>query len=111
MRKSPLAATIIATLLLATAAHAETFSTSALAPSPVPPGGLISGSFPPGGAETTFYFAADLKAGDLATQISMLGRPGRAKSLEIGLVDPPARPAPRYYVMTHLAANHELAPV
>ena len=56
-------------------------------------------------------FAADLKAGDLATQISMLGRPGRDKSLEIGLVDPAGRRAGGYYVMTGLDANQELARV
>jgi hypothetical protein len=36
MHKSSFAAAILATALLATAAYAETFSTSALAPSPVP---------------------------------------------------------------------------
>ena len=88
MRKASYVATILAAVLSAAAAYADTFSTSALNPSQVPANGVIAGSFPPGGAETTFYFAADLKAGDLATQISMLGRPGRDKSLEIGLVDP-----------------------
>jgi hypothetical protein len=111
MHKSSFAATILAAALLATAAHAETFSTSALAPSPVPPGGVITGSYPPGGAETTFYFAADLKAGELATQITMMGRAGRDKSLEIGLVDPAGKRAGGYYVMTGLDANQELARV
>jgi hypothetical protein len=111
MHKSSFAATILATALLATAAHAETFSTSALAPSPVPPGGVITGSYPAGGAETTYYFAADLKAGELATQISMMGRAGRDKSLEIGLVDPAGKRAGGYYVMTGLDANQELARV
>jgi hypothetical protein len=109
MHKSPFAAAILA--LLATTAHAETFSTSALAPSPVPPGGVITGSYPAGGAETTYYFAADLKAGELATQISMMGRAGRDKSLEIGLVDPAGKRAGDYYVMTGLDANQELARV
>jgi hypothetical protein len=111
MHKSSFAATILATALLATAAHAETFSTSALAPSPVPPSGVITGSYPAGGAETTFYFAADLKAGELSTQITMMGRAGRDKSLEIGLVDPAGKRAGGYYVMTGLDANQELARV
>jgi hypothetical protein len=111
MHKSSFAATILAAVLLATAAHAETFSTSALAPSPVPPSGVITGSYPAGAAETTFYFAVDLKAGELAIQIGMMGRAGRDKSLEIGLVDPAGKRAGGYYVMTGLDANQELARV
>ena len=111
MRKSSFIATILAAAVSAAAAHAETFSTSALNPSQVPASGVISGSFPAGGAETTYYFAADLKAGDLASQISMLGRPGRDKSLEIGLVDPAGKRSGSYYVMTGLDGNQELARV
>jgi hypothetical protein len=111
MRKASYVATILAAVLSAAAAYADTFSTSALNPSQVPANGVIAGSFPPGGAETTFYFAADLKAGDLATQISMLGRPGRDKSLEIGLVDPAGKRAGSHYVMTGLDANQEQARV
>ena len=111
MRKASYIATILAAVLSAAAAYADTFSTSALNPSQVPANGVIAGSFPPGGAETTFYFAADLKAGDLATQISMLGRPGRDKSLEIGLVDPAGKRAGSHYIMTGLDANQEQARV
>src|SRR5262249_10441958 len=120
MRKSPLvasrfvASTFAATLLgclLASAAAADTLSTSALAPSPVPASGVISGSFPSGGKETTYYLAVDLKAGDLATQISFMGRPGRDKSLELVLVDPSGRRAGGHYVMNGLGANGEQARV
>ena len=111
MRKSSLIAAIVAGFLATSAACAETFSTSALNPSPVPANGVISGSYPQGGTETTYYFSADLKAGDLATQISMLGRPGRDKSLEIGLVDPAGKRAGSHYIMTGLDANQEQARV
>jgi len=111
MRKSSFIAAIIAGSVLASVAQAQTFSTSALTPSPVPANGVISGSYPQGGAETTYYFAADLKAGDLATQISFMGRPGRDKSLEISLVDPTGKRAGGQYVMDGIDANQEQARV
>jgi hypothetical protein len=111
MRKSSFIAAIVAGSVLASVAHAQTFSTSALAPSPVPANGVISGSYPQGGAETTYYFAADLKAGDLVTQISFMGRPGRDKSLEISLVDPTGRRAGGHYVTGSIDANQEQARV
>ena len=109
MRKPSLIAAIVGGFLTTSAARAETFSTSALNPSPVPANGVISGSYPQGGTETTYYFATDLKAGDLATQISFMGRPGRDKSLEITLVDPAGKRAGSYYVMGSLDANQEQA--
>jgi len=57
MRKPSLIAAIVAGFLTTSAARAETFSTSALNPSPVPANGVISGSYPQGGTETTYYFA------------------------------------------------------
>jgi hypothetical protein len=111
MRKSSFIAAIVAGALLTSAACAETFSTSALNPSPVPANGVISGSYPQGGAEATYYFAADLKAGELATQISFIGRAGRDKSLEIVLVDPAGRRAGGHYVMGSVDANQEQARV
>ena len=111
MRKASYVATILAAVLSAAAAYADTFSTSALNPSQVPANGVIAGSFPPGGAETTFYFAADLKAGDLATQISFMGRPGRDKSLEIALVDPSGKRVGSHYILGSLDVNQEQARV
>jgi hypothetical protein len=100
----------VATLSV-TAAMADGFSTSALRPSRVPADGVIAGSYPAGGAETSYYFAADLKAGDLASQIEMMGRAGPDKSLEITLLDPAGKRAGGYYVLTSLDANQELARV
>jgi hypothetical protein len=111
MRRFHLIAAIVATALSASTAFGQTFSTSALNPSPIPANGVIAGSYPPGGAETTYYFAADLKAGDLATQISFMGRPGRDKSLEITLVDPSGRRGGSYYIMGSIDANQEQARV
>jgi hypothetical protein len=88
-------------------ARAEGFSTSAVSPTPVASSGLITGNFPASDAETTYYFSIDLKAGQLATQISFLGRPGRDKSLEFDLKDPKGKRVNSYYIMEGLNANQE----
>jgi hypothetical protein len=111
MRKLPFIAAIVAGCLATSFVRAETFSTSALNPSAVPANGVISGNYPPGGGETTYYFTVDLKAGELATQISFMGRPGRDKSLEIMLVDPAGRRAGGHYIMGSIDANQEQARV
>jgi hypothetical protein len=111
MRRLTFVATFAAAALLSSVALADTFSTSALNPSPVPADGVITGGYPAGGAETTYYFAADLKAGELATQISLKGRDGRDKSLEIALIDPAGKRADSYYIMGSVGANQEQARV
>ena len=111
MRMQSLVGAVVGGAFLMSPAFAETFSTSALNPSPVPPNGVIGGSYPQGGAEATYYFAADLKAGELATQISFMGRPGRDKSLEIALVDPAGKRAGGHYIMGSIDANQEQARV
>ena len=110
MRKSCLVAALVG-VLLASTARADTLSTSALEPTPVPAHGVIAGSYPPGGKETTYYLAVDLKAGALATQISFMGRPGRDKSLEIVLVDPSGRKAGSHFISGSIGANGEQARV
>lgn len=92
---------------IVSAAHAEGFSTSAVSPTPVAPSGVIAGNYPAGDAETSLYFAVDLKPGELATQSSLLGRPGRDKSLEFDLKDPKGKLVSYYSVMTSLDANQE----
>ena len=72
---------------------------------------MIAGHFPTGGTETTYYFATDLKAGDLATQIGFMGRPGPDESLELTLVDPSGHRVASYYVMGSTGANQEEARV
>ena len=117
LRKASFVAAIIAGSVLtsaavlsaSSAAWAQTYSTSALTPSPLPADGVISGSYPQGGTEVTYYFAADLKAGELATQISFMGRRGLNKSLEITLVDPAGKRADGYYIMGSIDANQEQA--
>ena len=89
------------------AARAEGFSTSAVSPTPVPANGQITGNYPAGDTETSYYFSVDLKAGELATQISFLGRPGRDKSLEFELKDSKGKRISSYYVMSGLDANQE----
>jgi len=108
LRQTALAVGIIA---IASSARAEGFSTSAISPTPVAPSGLISGNYPASDAETSYYFAIDLKAGELATQMSFLGRPGRDKSLELDLKDPKGKLLSYYNIMTGLDANQEAARV
>src|ERR1700681_2917127 len=111
MRKFSFIASAVAAALLTSVANADTFSTSALTPSPLPANGVISGSYPQGGTETTYYFSAALKAGDLATQISFMGRPGRDESLEIALVDPSGKRVGSHYILGSLDVNQEQARV
>lgn len=103
-RRAALAACFIAVV---SAARAEGFSTSAVSPTQVPPTGIIAGNYPASDAETSFYFAVDLKAGELVTQSSFLGRPGRDKSLEFNLKDPKGKLLSYYHIMSGLDANQE----
>lgn len=103
-RRTALAVGIIA---IVSTARAESFSTSAVNPSQVAPTGLVVGNFPAADGETSLYFAVDLKPGQLATQTSFLGRPGRDKSLEFDLKDPKGKLLSYYSIMSGLDANQE----
>ena len=103
-RRTALAVALIAVV---SGARAEGFSTSAVSPTPVAPSGIITGNYPASDAETSFYFAVDLKAGDLAAQMSFLGRPGKDKSLEFDLKDPKGKLVSYYSIMSGLNANDE----
>jgi hypothetical protein len=103
-RHTALAVGIIA---FSSGARAEGFSTSAISPTPVASTGLIAGNYPASDAETTYYFAVDLTPGDLATQFSFLGRPGKDKSLEIDFKDPKGRLLGYQTIMDGLVANQE----
>src|SRR5262249_3930405 len=73
-------------------APANPFSQSYLAPSPLPKDGVIAGTAPGGEKKTTYYyFATNLKPGDLLTQISFAGRRNAPKMLELALLDAQAR--------------------
>ena len=104
LRRTALAVGIIA---IVSAARAEGFSTSAVNPSQVAPTGLIAGNFPAADGETSFYFSVDLKPGQLVTQSSFLGRPGRDKYLEFNLKDPKGKMLSYYTIMSGLDANQE----
>jgi hypothetical protein len=90
----------------ASQAWSETFSTSANNPSPLPPTGVLSGNYPAGEAETSYYVAADLKAGELATQMSMQGG-AKYKSLTLALLDPNGRKVDSYYMTAGAGDNNE----
>ena len=96
----------------AAAPAASGFSRSYLEPTPLPKDGVIAGSFPGGDkVKTYYYFAADLKPGDLATQISFAGRTNAPKMLEFELLDGKARASrdSSYYVMGELDAKNDKA--
>lgn len=97
----------IGLIAVASVARAESPSTSAINPTSVAPTGLITGNYPAGEDETSYYFAIDLKPGDLATQTSFLGRSGRDKFLEFDLNDPKGKLVGYYSIMTGLDANQE----
>jgi len=99
-------AAAVAGMLFASVAYAEDFSTSALNPTPIPATGVIAGAYPSGN-ETTYYFAVDLKAGDLVSQISFMGRPNRDKKLEFDLLNGSGRAVGSHYIMGTLDANGE----
>jgi hypothetical protein len=101
------AAFAIGLIAVASLARAESPSTSAINPTSVAPTGLITGNYPAGEAETSYYFSIDLKPGDLATQTSFLGRSGRDKFLEFDLKDPNGKRVGYYSIMTGLDANQE----
>ena len=96
-----------AVLAFASTASAQEFSTSALSPSAVPASGVLAGKYPTGSTETAYYFAVDLKAGELATQISFLGRPNRDKKLEFDLLNAGGRSVGSHYILGTLDANNE----
>src|SRR5882724_1381196 len=103
-RRAALAAGLVA---VASIAHAQSPSTSAINPVPVAPSGLIAGSYPAGETETSYYFSVDLKPGDLATQMSFLGRASRDKFMEFDLKDPKGKLVGYYSIMSGLDANQE----
>jgi hypothetical protein len=75
-----------ALLAAATGAQAAGFSTSAANPSAVPASGVVEGNYPAGQSDTNYYFAVDLKAGQLASQISLRGG-AQYKTLDFNLLD------------------------
>jgi hypothetical protein len=96
----------IASVMFSTGAFAGEFSTSAITPSPLPANGMIHGAYPAGGSETTYYFSANLKAGNLATQVSYKGAPDASKLLELELLGPAGRSIDSFYIKS-FGQNYE----
>ena len=111
MRACSFLALTTAGLMLASVASAEPFSTAATSPGPLPASGVIEGGYPVGDKETSYFFALDLKNGDLASQISFLGRPNKDKKLEFGILNSKGREVASYYILGSLDANQEAARV
>lgn len=107
MRSSVLFTALLVGVLATASASAQDLSTSAIKPAPVAADGRVSGNFPAGEGATSYYFTVDLAPGALATQMSLLGTPGRDKSLEFELKDPNGKLLHHYRLMEGLAANQE----
>jgi hypothetical protein len=97
---------VAASFLGASQAWSEPLSTSANNTSPLPSTAVLSGSYPAGGVETSYYVAADLKAGELATQISVQGG-AKYKTLTLGLLDANGRKVHSYYITAGANENGE----
>ena len=111
MRSSAFLAAAAAGLLMTSVATAQPFSSAATSPRPLPANGIVEGNYPVGEKETSYYFAVELKAGELASQISFLGRPGADKKLEFSVLNSKGREVASYYIMSSLDANQEAARV
>ena len=72
--------------------QAVELSTSALKPSALDPTGAINAPFPSGEGRIAYYFVADLRKGDLMTQLSFKGRAGREKRVALS---PPTTALPQ----------------
>jgi hypothetical protein len=67
-------------------AGAQQFSTVASSPTAMPANGVIAGDYPSSRGEPAYYFAVDLKAGNLATQAWVKGA-NAAKHIVVDLLD------------------------
>src|SRR4051812_7642290 len=96
----------IASLTGASVAIAEPPSRSAANPTTVPSNGVIAGNYPVGETTANFYFAADLHAGNLATQIAVQGG-AKYKTLTLALLDGSGRRIDSYYITAGAGDNNE----
>lgn len=91
------------------AASATGPSQSFLLPSPLPKDGVVTGRFPGGDMKNSYYyFATDLKAGDLMTQVSFSGRANVDKYVELSLLQSNGRLVKSAFVLGTLDANGEV---
>ena len=93
-------------IAVASSACADGFSTAVTSPTPVPANGIILGQYPPGETESSYYFSADLKAGELASQITLQGG-AKYKSLTFTLLDGTGRRVDTYYITAGAGDNNE----
>jgi hypothetical protein len=89
------------------AATGGAFSSSFIAPAALPAEGLIEGRIPKGeGVLTNYYFAVDVKGGELLTQISMSGSGKTSNMIELAVIKPDGRELDSYYTKS-FEPNHE----
>jgi outer membrane protein OmpA-like peptidoglycan-associated protein len=97
----------LAVLAIAAPAAADDFSTSIMRPTPVDPStGMVAGKLP-GSGSASYYFAVDLRAGDLMTQLQITGRPNGERRLTLQLLDVEAKVAASTFVRAGFGAKDE----
>jgi outer membrane protein OmpA-like peptidoglycan-associated protein len=84
------------------------FSPSIMQPSPIDPAtGRIVGKLPGGEAVQFYYFAADLFAGQLTTQLQIAGRSNASRRLTLQLLAADARVAESVFVRSGFGSSDE----
>lgn len=91
---------VILFFILLTSAHvqASEFSTSVRTPTPISSEGKIGGSFPGSKGRIAYYFFANLRKGELLTQIFFNGQLGQEKRVELALLDEKANLISAYWI-------------
>ena len=80
------------------ASAAGTLSRSIFDPTPIPADGMVTGALPGAGRRAIHYVVADVKKGELLTQISATSREGADKSLTFELLEGDASGGEQYWV-------------
>jgi len=86
MPRKALLAFALASAMWTTSTGAVELSTTMTKPAALPDDGVIEGNYPASTGETSYYFAADLKAGTLASQVWVKGT-NAPKHLWLALLD------------------------
>ena len=90
--------TVLLIFFMRAGVQAAEFSTSVRTPTPINPEGSIVGSFPRSEGRIAYYFFADLREGELLTQIFFNGQLGKEKRVELALLDENANLLNAYWI-------------
>jgi outer membrane protein OmpA-like peptidoglycan-associated protein len=97
-----------ALLVNALPAAAGDLSTSIMRPTPIDPSsGLVAGNLPGGAGPASYYLAADLKAGELMTQLHLAGRTHGERRLTLELLGSDLKVAAKTFVRAGFGDSDE----